>query len=144
MRRLNDWFTEFYQNLPSTRSTNRNNDNPVAVQSPSNTNANEPSGSGISSLNTEIADDNSDENSNDEGDTGVELKKKETETVPRPFSLSPVTKCLINSRLKFKQAARSESNVIKNKPSPKVKMTYTGHRNSRTMVIFIKNIQNIN
>lgn len=34
----------------------------------------------------------------------------------------------------MKQAMKLENNVIKNKPSPKIKQIYTGHRNARTMI----------
>jgi hypothetical protein len=47
---------------------------------------------------------------------------------------SNLTSYLIGSRFKMKQAIRLENNIIKNKPSPKIKQIFTGHRNARTMV----------
>ena len=37
----------------------------------------------------------------------------------------------------MRQALKVENNIIKNKPSPRIKKVYTGHRNARTMVLFI-------
>jgi len=34
---------------------------------------------------------------------------------------------------------RLENNIIKNKPSPKIKQIFTGHRNARTMVNIFSN-----
>ena len=44
------------------------------------------------------------------------------------------TSSLIGSRIRIKQAVKIEADFVKSKPSPKVKMVYTGHRNSRTIV----------
>ena len=134
MRRLNDWFTEFYQNLPSNRSSNRGNESVAQTSSGQQQQQQENTDAGSSTL-ADI------EENSDENEEGVEMSEDELrrkETSERPFNLSPVTKCLINSRLKFKQAARTETNLIKKQPSPKVLMTYTGHRNSRTMVNFFQ------
>jgi hypothetical protein len=52
---------------------------------------------------------------------------------------SNLTSYLIGSRFKMKQAIRLENNIIKNKPSPKIKQIFTGHRNARTMVNIFSN-----
>jgi hypothetical protein len=60
-------------------------------------------------------------------------------------NLSSLTNTLSKSKFKAKLAIWNETNLLNEIPSPKVKMAFSGHRNTRTMVkklntLFYKNI----
>jgi hypothetical protein len=122
MRRLNDWFQELY-----TRQSSPPHAGPAA-----NTTANETDSS--------------------EGDTSGDEPVREQQPVGAAAGAGPDAgagagiarnleanakrlQILASMRDRVRQTVRKENDLMAELPAPKIKMTYRGHRNARTIVI---------
>lgn len=134
MRRLNNWFSDLYQN----RSASASVQTASALQQTSTLNTNESTEPNISLLETESNDNrlkNKINSSNENQSDNAEQSNNDSNKSEKPkTTLSPLTSYLMCSRIRTKQAMKLENNIIKKQPSPKVKMVYTGHRNARTII----------
>lgn len=146
MRRLNDWFSDLYQNnrssdtsqqnqAPSTTTANNNSQQQQQNQTTSNvastsmaTNETQPVNTTTNTRKrTSPTSENTDSEMDDEPSENIIIQR------PKPV-LSPITSNLMCSRIRSKQAMRLETNIISKQPSPKIKMVFAGHRNVRTMI----------
>ena len=141
MRRLNDWFSDLYQNRSGdTNTTAANTQQTTATSQTVNvastsmaTNEATPNVNNITSNNTRVKR-NSPTNESPENEMDDEQNETSMPTQrPKPL-LSPITSNLMCSRIRSKQALRLETNIINKQPSPKIKMVFSGHRNVRTMI----------
>jgi hypothetical protein len=128
-KRLNDWFLNMYTSTqrPSTSAASTEPPPPASTST-------------LTARNEEERDEDSDDEEqsaetvpvvNSEDDQEARRKARLNFRQANLFSL---TSSIIGSRIRSKQAQKSESSIVKEKPTPKVKMVYTGHRNTRTMV----------
>lgn len=84
----------------------------------------------------------------------MNITEKEDSEINKSSNLSSLTNSLNKSKFKARLAIWNEANMLNEIPSPKIKMVYSGHRNTRTMVqilyyliislVFIFNLINVN
>ena len=113
MRRLNDWFQELY-----TRQSS-----PPHAQSAPNATANEPESSG-----EEPSGEQQTPPQQDQQPAGAAIARNLEANAKR-------LQILASMRDRVRQTVRKENDLMAELPAPKIKMTYRGHRNSRTIVL---------
>lgn len=143
LRRLNDWFSDFYQNRP--RTSDQSNIRNLAFQSEQGTSSTLNTTAATSEKSFNNLDKNNEKmdfeeekntDKRDSNDSGEEFSNnnREDDMNTNKSQKNNLTSYLIGSRIKMRQALKVENNIIKNKPSPRIKKVYTGHRNARTMI----------
>ena len=64
----------------------------------------------------------------------MNITEKDDNEINKSSNLSSLTNSLNKSKFKARLAIWNEANMLNEIPSPKIKMVYSGHRNTRTMV----------
>lgn len=156
MQRLNDWFSDLYQNNRSndaiiqqtqasstaTSASNNNNNNNSHTTTNQNQGASNVASTSTATNETQSVNNSTNTNTrkrnsptSENNDSEMDNEPSENIIIQRPKPvLSPLTSNLMCSRIRSKQALRLEMNIISKQPSPKIKMVFAGHRNVRTTI----------
>lgn len=121
MRRLNDWFQELY-----TRQRSPQPPNTEASQNESESGSSEESSSEEQAQNQQ-------QQQSEQGN-----EEQRSSTIRNLEANAKRLQILASMRDRVRQTVRKENDLMAELPAPKIKMTFRGHRNARTIVKFKK------